>query len=677
MTAASKSQARVDHHVYKTWLKVLFRAALADNTDWQQRMRIKPGQDIIERFAKYVERIVPVIAIESSLPYAEHLLVELIGEHANFKRPAFLPALLSGHWQSSHGKPMDARTPLVLSFQESRSVDNSLLLVHGIETSDNPVLIGCDRFSQVPQEFHRLVDMTLALPSASAQHFEQIFKDLFGEALPPDPADDGRWRNFVLPADVQPPLRLGHGAAAAARYIRERVLARLTRLDVNDAPSLDELHGLGAAREIALDMKRDIRLALEGRIDWDDVDRGMLLTGPPGTGKTTLAMAIAKDCGIKFIAASASRWQSTNGLGEHLAQIRVSFEEARRFAPSILFIDEIDAIGSRENLDGHGMTYQATVINYLLEQLDGFSDRGDIIVIGATNYAADIDPALRRAGRLDQVVEVGYPTVRALAGIYEYHLKDYKADGKLAADIDCAALARVSFGLTGADVEFFVRGAARRARKRKDKIRQDDLMAEVMRRPRSDGQSEPFDSATIHRLSVHEAGHVVMRLLGKNKGSEISYVSIAPRSDGRIGYIGAFDDERVSMTREDYLHEIRVLLAGRAAEEVIFGADEVSDMAGKYDAESDLSQAARTLHYINRYAGLGELKDVVLRAGHVREMSQEHEQRIDAQLREIYTGLVDELGRSAVLIRRIAGRLADEQVLSAEDIKRLAQDTRV
>jgi hypothetical protein len=124
MTTARKNQAKVDHRVYRTWLEVLFRAALIDNTEWQHRMRIKPGQDIIEQFAKYVERIVPVIAIESSLPYAEHLLIELIREHVNFNRPAFLPSLLSGHWQTSHYKPMATRTPLVLSFQESQGVEN-------------------------------------------------------------------------------------------------------------------------------------------------------------------------------------------------------------------------------------------------------------------------------------------------------------------------------------------------------------------------------------------------------------------------------------------------------------------------------------------------------------------------------------------------------------------------
>ncbi|MBL3526494.1 MAG: AAA family ATPase [gamma proteobacterium endosymbiont of Lamellibrachia anaximandri] len=675
MTTARKNLAKVDHRVYKTWLKVLFRTALSDNTEWQRRMRIKPDEDIIELFAKYIERVVPVIAIESSLPYAEHLLIELIGEHVKFNRPVFLPSLLSGHWQTSHGKPFEARTPLVLSFHESQSVENSLMLVHGIETSDNPVLIGCNRLNQLPLEFHRLIDITLSLPVASALHFEQIFEDLFEEKLPSDSTEDGRWHNFVLPTDIQPPLRLGHSAGDAASYIRARVTTRLSRLDVEDAPSLEELHGLGAAREIALDMKRDIQLALDGHIDWSDVDRGILLAGPPGTGKTTLAMAIAKDCGIKFIAASASKWQSGSGLGEHLALIRESFEEARRFAPSILFIDEIDSIGNREKLDSHGLTYQATVINYLLEQLDGFSGRGDIIVIGATNYADSIDPALRRAGRLDQVVDVGYPTVRALVGIYNYHLKELKTAGKLAADVDGDALAQVSFGLTGADVEFFVRGAARRARKRKDIIRQDDLMAEIMRRPRSKGLSEPFDSKTIQRLAVHEAGHVVMRLLGKNKGKEISYVSIAPRSDGRIGYTAAFDDERVSMTSEDYLHEIRILLAGRAAEEVIFGINDVSDMAGKYDSKSDLSQAVNMLHYINKYSGLGELKDIVFRFDLTQEAMREHEQHIDRKIMALYTDLVDEMERSKPLIMRIADRLADEQVLDGSDIERLAQDS--
>jgi len=670
MSTSIRNQAMIDHRVYRTWLEVLFRDALAGNETWKQRIQVKPDQDIVERFAKFVERIVPVVAIESSLPYAEHLLIELIREHAGFKTPAFLPALTSGYWQAGQSKPMDARTPLVLSFQESAHIENSLQLVHAIEVSDNPVLIGCDRLGQVPLEFQRLIDLTLTLPVAGAQHFERVFEALFGEPLPADASEDVRWRNFVLPTDVQPPLRLGRSAADAARYIRGRVQERLSRLEVSDAPALDELHGLGAARQIALDLVKDIRHALDGRIDWDEVDRGMLLAGPPGTGKTTLAMSIARECGVKFIAASASTWQAVNGLGEHLAQIRTTFEEARRFAPSILFIDELDSIGNRETLDGHGQTYQATVINYLLEQLDGFSDRGDIVVIGATNYPEAIDPALRRAGRLDQLVEVGYPTIRALAKIYAYHLRRYRAAGSLAADIDCEALAQISFGLTGADVEFFVRGAARRARKRSDSIHQDDLVAEIMRRPRSENRDEPFDAETIHRLAVHEAGHVVMRLLGKNHGSEISYVTIAPRSDGRIGYTATFD-ERVSMTREDYLHEIRILLAGRAAERVMFGADGVSDMAGKYADESDLARSMQYLQHMTLKSGLG-------REGRLTWLTPDSLIDRDSEigaLEHTLAGIAAEtheaISNNRVLLETVAGELVKRQELDRDDLARI------
>ena len=669
MSRAPDSRARLDHRVYKVWIEALFRDALANNGAWRERLPDDPDADILEQFTRYVRRAVPVMVIESAIPYAEQLVVELIREQGYFRTPVFLPSLLSGLWQSSGGRPLDPRTPLVLSFHEPNEWHESLKLVHDIETTDNPVLIGCDHISQVPAEFHRLVDIRLRLSTADAAQFGAIFETLFGQPLPDSSADDGRWRNFVMPADVQPPLRLRYTPAEALDYIRERVTARLNRLDVDDAPSLRELHGLGEARQIALDLKDDIRLALQGRLDWNEVDRGLLLVGPPGTGKTTLAKAMARDCGVKFIEASATDWQSADGLGLHLAAIRATFEAARRFAPAILFIDEIDAIGNRETFSGASQTYQTTVTNYLLEQLDGFTDRGEVVVVGATNHEDMVDPALRRAGRLDQVVHIPYPTVRALAGIYAWHLKEHAEAGRLADDVDHEALARLSFGLTGADVEFFVRGAARRARKRRDRIRQDDLVAEILRRPRDEAFAAPFDAATLRRLAVHEAGHAALRLLGSSGGEEISYVSIAPRSDGRIGYLAAFDDERVSMTREDYLHEIRVLLAGRAAEEVMFGADGVSELAGNYGEHSDLAQATRIAGNLLGTTGLGGNGDLTWYAALPAGLQQPVEAAMEPLLREAYEAARQQLEANRPLLETIADALERQQEIDGDTLR--------
>ena len=221
---------------------------------------------------------------------------------------------------------------------------------------------------------------------------------------------------------------------------------------------------MGEARQFAEDLIEDIRAAQTGRIPWSAVDSGLLLIGAPGTGKTTLARAIAKDCGVKFVVASAAKWQSAGALDAHLSAMRADFAEAHRYAPAILFIDEIDSIGSRENLDDRNAVYQTEVINALLEQIQGINTTGSVIVIGATNYLEKVDPALRRSGRLDQVVEIPLPNIDGLQQIFEYYLARYREEGGEVGRVDTHALAQLTFGLTGADVESFIRGAARRAR---------------------------------------------------------------------------------------------------------------------------------------------------------------------------------------------------------------------
>ncbi len=146
----------------------------------------------------------------------------------------------------------------------------------------------------------------------------------------------------------------------------------------------------------------------------------MLLVGPPGTGKTTLARAIAKEAELRFVVASASAWQSVGHLGDHLRAMRASFAEARRYAPSILFIDEIDTVGNRDRLSGHNAQYGIEVVNALLELISAQDPERPVIVIAASNAPERVDPALRRAGRLDQTIALPYPTVDALASIFNY-----------------------------------------------------------------------------------------------------------------------------------------------------------------------------------------------------------------------------------------------------------------
>ncbi len=309
---------------------------------------------------------------------------------------------------------------------------------------------------------------------------------------------------------------------------------------------------------------------------------------------------------MKFIVASAAAWQSAGALDVHLRAMRADFSEARRYAPAILFIDEVDSIGSREQLEGPNTIYQTEVINALLAEIQGIESTDSVIVIGATNYAEKVDPALRRAGRLDQVVAIPLPNIEGLEQIFGYYLSRYEADGgELGPDIDARALAQMAFGLTGADVEFFVRGGARRARRENRPLGQQDLMAEVTRRPRRPDSAPQLTAAEMHRVAVHEAGHTVARLISSSRGADLAFASIVPRLDGSLGFTASVPNTTRVLTRRTMLEQLQTLLAGRAAEEVVFGADDIGAGAGGPSLSSDLAVATRLATLIVCQSGLG------------------------------------------------------------------------
>src|SRR5690606_15314881 len=187
--------------------------------------------------------------------------------------------------------------------------------------------------------------------------------------------------------------------------------------------SVETLAGYGPARDWALDLKADLSLWREGKLRWDEMSTKLLLSGPPGTGKTTFARALCNTLQVPLLATSVARWLEPGYLGDVLKRMSASFTVSGEKAPAILFIDELDNIGRRQGAGSRNYDdYWASLITRMLELLDGASKTEGIIVVGATNLPERIDPALLRSGRLETHVEIPMPDMEALVGILGHHL---------------------------------------------------------------------------------------------------------------------------------------------------------------------------------------------------------------------------------------------------------------
>ncbi|MDQ2984694.1 MAG: ATP-dependent zinc metalloprotease FtsH [Actinomycetota bacterium] len=395
------------------------------------------------------------------------------------------------------------------------------------------------------------------------------------------------------------------------------------------------------------------------------VPKGILLHGPPGTGKTLLAKAIANEAGAKFYMQSASAFvEMFAGLGA--SRIRKLFEEARNNAPAIVFIDELDAVGAART--GHGFNReQDQTLNQLLVELDGFETRDQVVVMGASNRLQDLDPALLRPGRFDRQVLIGAPDLAGREEILNVHTR-----GKpLAADVDIKLIARQTAGLTGAELENIANEAAIFAGREQQQHIYHQHFDAAMERVIAGLQKRRVVTEKEKRiLAYHEAGHALMsHLVGDLL--PVQKVTIVSRGQA-LGYtLNLPTEERYLHTTEEFQDLLKVYLAGRAAEQIVFGRvtngaandlEKVTELARAmvFDYGMSTVVTSRTMRADN-YALSEETKRLRdQEQGRLTDEAYAHAQRL--------------LNKHRPALDRLAHALIDKETLDREELDALLAD---
>jgi cell division protease FtsH len=395
------------------------------------------------------------------------------------------------------------------------------------------------------------------------------------------------------------------------------------------------------------------------------VPKGILLYGPPGTGKTLLAKAVANASGATFYAASASSFvEMFAGLGA--ARIRRLFKEARKHAPAIIFIDELDAVGTARTGGGFHREHDQT-LNQLLVELDGFDPREQVVIMGASNRLQDLDPALLRPGRFDRQVLVSPPDVAAREAILNVHTR-----GKpLSSDVDLASIARQTVGLTGADLANIANEAAIFAgREERESIGHADFDAALERVVAGLQQRRVVTDKEKRILAYHEAGHAVMsHLMGDIR--PVQKVTIVSRGQA-LGYtFNLPSEDRYLHTREELVDELKIFLAGRAAEQVVFGR--VTN-----GAANDLERATAIARSMVFEWGMGEeVSSRTMRADNYALSEEAKRLRDVEQSRltdEAYEVAVRLLEKHRPVLDRVAHALLERETLQRDDLEALFRD---
>lgn len=459
---------------------------------------------------------------------------------------------------------------------------------------------------------------------------------------------------------------------AALNFGRSRA-----RLIIQDRPAVtfDDVAGADEAKEELKEVVEFLRDPQKFRRLGARIPKGVLLVGPPGVGKTLLAKAVAGEAGVPFFSLSGSEFVEMF-VGVGASRVRDLFAQARKHAPCIVFLDEIDAVG-RQRGAGLGGSHdeREQTLNQLLVEMDGFDSDTNIIVMAATNRPDILDPALLRPGRFDRRIVIDRPDVKGRLAILKVHTR-----GKpLAPDVDLEAIARSTPGFVGADLENLVNEAAiLAARKGKDKITQRELeeaIERVVAGPQRKSRVISEDEKRI--IAYHEAGHaVVMQALPE--ADPVHKISIIPRGMAG-GYTMAFPEEdHMLVSRRKLFAQLVSLLGGRAAEELVFD-DITSGAANDLEQVTQLARSMVTRFGMSETLApmtFGKSEGLIFLGRDLHEMRDYSEavaQRIDEEVQKLVRRAYEKAKSILIQYRdvldRVAQALLEKETLTREEFE--------
>ncbi|MDQ3809538.1 MAG: ATP-dependent zinc metalloprotease FtsH [Chloroflexota bacterium] len=459
--------------------------------------------------------------------------------------------------------------------------------------------------------------------------------------------------------------RAGTGALGFGRSRARRFVGQAQQVTFADVA------GVAEAKEELLEIVEFLRSPQKFAAMGARIPRGVLLVGPPGTGKTLISRAVAGEAGVPFFSISGSEFVEMF-VGVGASRVRDLFEEARKQAPSIIFIDEIDAVGRRRSSGqggGSGHDEREQTLNQVLVEMDGFDGAGHVIVLAATNRPDVLDPALLRPGRFDRQVVLGNPDVKERTAILEVHARNKP----LAAPVDLETLARSTPGFSGADLANLVNEAAilavRRNRPAIDMLDLQEAIDRVIAGPQK--KARVMSILEQRRTAYHEAGHAVVGRFSENH-DPVHKVTIVSR--GRMGGYTRFlpEEDRHYMTRAQFEALIASALGGWVAERLIFG--DVSTGASN-DIEKATSIARNMVTTYGMSDVVGPLALAQRESGEGRAYSERVADAIDAEVRALIDDAAGQaetiLVRHRAVLDALAARLLDSETVEGDELEQV------